>query len=347
MAKAGRAGEPRKVSIRDVASAAGVSLSTVSNALTGKDNLSEETRSRVLNVVDRLGYRASVTARALRLQRTFTIGVLLADIANMSSPDFLRGMEEVADREQYSLLVCNTDGQAARQQQLMAMLLDRQVDGLLLLSQRSDLPEIRALLERFPAFVLIQRQTRRFDDNFVGADNAGGMAQCIRHLVGLGHKRIGFIRGPRESSTATERLEAYRNLTAQYRLDADPVLVLQGDHQVGGGYEAAKRFFALRKPPTAIISSNDMCAMGVMNAAYESGVRIPEEVSLIGMDDIAMCSFGPINLTTIALDRKKVGATAAELLLDMIKRKRPAPPRQIIFPMQLMVRRSTGPARNG
>ncbi len=335
----------RKVSIRDVATAAGVSLATVSNALTGKDNLSDETRSRVLDVVKKLGYRASATARALRIQRTFTIGVLLADISNMSSPDFLRGMEEVADREQYSLLVCNTDGQPARQLQLMRMLLDRQVDGLLLLSQRSDLPEVRALFDDFPAYVLIQRHTKRYNDNFVGADNRDGIDQCIRHLVALGHRRVGFIRGPRESSTAAERLGAYRHFTAAYGLERQPGLVIQGDHQIGGGYGAAKRFFSMARPPTAIISSNDMCAMGVMNAAYEAGIRIPEDVSLIGMDDIALSSFGPINLTTIAIDRKKMGATAAELLLDIIRRKRRAPAKRIIFPMHLVVRTSTGPAR--
>lgn len=337
-----------KVSARDVAREAGVSLSTVSNALTGKDNISEETRTRVLEVVNRLGYRVSVVARALRMQRTFTLGVLLADISNMSSPDFLRGMEEVADRESCSLLVCNTDGQLKRQLAHMRTLIDRRVDGLLLLSQHCDDPEVREIFAGGTPYVLLQRRSTRHNDNYVGADNLEGITAAVQHLVDLGHRRIGFIRGPKESSTANERLEAYRVVAKRFELDLDAGLVVQGDHRIEGGHRAAKRFFAMKNRPTAILAANDMCAIGVINAAYETGIDIARDLSLIGMDDIAMSSLGPISLTTIAIDRKKMGATAATLLMQQIRDNdadaRPNA-QQIIFPMTLVVRGSTGPAK--
>lgn len=331
-----------KISIHDVAREAGVALSTVSNALSGKDNVKESTRQKVQEAAERLGYRVSVVARALRMQRTFTLGVLLADVSNPSSPDFLRGIEDVAERESCSLLVCNTDGLLEKQIAQMRVLLDRRVDGLVLLSQYGDPPIVRELLNSGTPFVFLQRRSRKHHDDYVGADNHEGITAAIEHLVGFGHKRIGFIRGPTESTTADERLEAYRELVERLNLDADPALIIQGNYQVDGGYRAAREFLSMTKRPTAILAANDMSAMGVMNAAAEAGVSIPGDLSLIGLDDIELASFAPVNLTTIALPRRDMGAAAAMVLMDHIRKKRKRA-KQTLFPMKLVVRGSTGP----
>lgn len=332
-----------KVSIHDVAREAGVALSTVSNALSGKDNVKESTRIKVQEAADRLGYRVSVVARALRMQRTFTIGVLLADVANPSSPDFLRGVEDVAARESCSLLVCNTDGLIDKQLAQMRVLLDRRVDGLVLLSQYSDPPLVRELLQTGPPFVLLQRRARDFQADYVGANNVEGITAGVEHLAALGHRRIGFVRGPTESVTADERLRAYLDAVARLRLDADPALVIQGNYQESGGYLAARELLAMRRPPSAILAANDMSAMGVMNAAYELGVSIPGDLSVVGLDDIELASYAQIDLTTIALQRRDMGAAAATLLMERIRRKRKRA-KQVLFPMKLVVRGSTGPA---
>ncbi|OON41875.1 hypothetical protein BTJ39_01580 [Izhakiella australiensis] len=332
-----------KVSIFDVAREAGVAVSTVSNALTGKTIVKESTRERVQAAADKLGYRVSVVARSLRMQRTFTLGVLLADVANPSSPDFLRGIEDIADSEQCSLLVCNTDGQLDKQLAQMRVLLDRRVDGLVMLSQHCDQPEVRALLNGDTPYVMIQRRSLSHDDNYVGANNEEGIGAAVRHLVGLGHRRIGLIRGPLDSSTADERYEAYLSALRAHQLPLVAEYVVQGDYHVSGGYQAAKRFFAMQPPPTAILAANDMSAIGVMNAAHDAGLNIPADFSLIGLDDIEMASFSPINLTTIALQRREMGAAATELVMKMVRQKGlSSKPKKKIFPMKLVVRGSTG-----
>ncbi|HEY0207938.1 LacI family DNA-binding transcriptional regulator [Acerihabitans sp.] len=332
-----------KVSIHDVAREAGVALSTVSNALSGKDNVRPDTRLKVQAAADRLGYRVSVVARSLRMRRTFTLGVLLADVANPSSPDFLRGIEDVADREHCSLLVCNTDGKLEKQLEQMRVLLDRRVDGLVLLSQHCRQPEVRELLAGDTPYVLLQRRALEHEDTYVGANNEEGIGAAVKHLVGLGHRRIGLIRGPDDSSTADERYAAYLQAMAAHRLPVPEGYVVQGDYHVMGGYQAAKRFFAMRPRPTAILAANDMSAIGVMNAAHEAGLAIPADFSLIGLDDIEMASFSPINLTTIALQRREMGAAASTLLMKMIRQKSTPKPKKKIFPMKLIVRGSTGP----
>jgi LacI family transcriptional regulator len=333
----------QKISIHDVAREAGVALSTVSNALAGKGNVLEPTRAKVQRAADRLGYRVSVVARALRMQRTFTIGILLADVANPSSPDFLRGVEDVAERESCSLLVCNTDGLLKKQIAQMRVLLDRRVDGLVLISQYCESPLVRELLNAETPYVLLQRRSKKYRDDYVGGDNLGGITAAVAHLVEFGHKRIGFMRGPIESSAADERLDAFQQAVKRFRIDPDPSLIVQGDYQVEGGYRAAKQFFAMKHSPTAILAANDMSAIGVVNAAHELGIKIPRDLSLIGLDDIAMASFAPINLTTIALQRRAMGAAAANLLMERIRNKKESKVQRISFPMELVIRGSTGP----
>lgn len=339
--------ERRRATIHDVARDCGVSLSTVSNALAGKSNVREETRQKVLATAERLGYRASMVARALRMQRSFTIGVLIADVANPASPDFVRGIEDMAVRENCTLLLCNTDGDEARQIAHMRSLLAQQVDGMVLISQYCEDATVRSLLDIGTPFVLLQRRSPLFPDDYVGADNFTGITEAMRHLTELGHRRIAFVRGPFESSTAQERFDAYLHNVAAHGLDSDPELVCPGNYSVEGGYAAAMRFLALDRPPTAILASNDMSAMGVLNATAERGIEVPAHLSLVGFDDIQLASFPRIGLTTAHLPKRDMGAAAARLLMNRIGNKEPLPQQTIIFPTRLVVRGTTGPVRTG
>jgi LacI family transcriptional regulator len=323
-----------------------LALSTVSNALSGKNYVGDATRLKVQDTAVRLGYRPSAVARALRMQRSFAIGVLANDIANPAFPAFVRGIEDVALRENSTLLLCNTDGLIDRQIAQMRTLHDRRVDGMVLISQFSGEPEIRELLGGGMPFVLLQRRSDIFDDDYVGADNAAGMTAAIQHLVDHGHRRIGFIRGPAESSTAMERLAVFRESVPAFGLDADPDLVFPGDYSTESGGAALRRFMALRRPPTAIMASNDLNALGVFDAAAEQGRSIPEDLSVIGFDDIPIASLARIALTTVHLPKRDMGAAAAELLMTRIKGEAPAV-RRVIAPTRLVIRNSTGPASAG
>ncbi len=340
--------ERRRITIHDVARECQLALSTVSNALAGKPHVSEKTRQLVQETAERLGYRASAVARSLRTQRSSTIGVLMADVANPSFPDFVRGIEDVVVREHCTLLLCNTDGSEEKQVRHMHMLLDRQVDGIVLISQHCASPPVRALLDGGPPFVLIQRRSLAHADDYVGSDNRSAITGAVEHLAGLGHRRIGLIHGPLESTTAVERLETYRAAVARLKLDDDPELIFPGDYNTESGYRAGVMMLTADQRPTAIMASNDLNAMGVIEAAHELKISIPDALSVVGFDDIALASFRRIDLTTIHLPKRDMGAAAAELLMKRLHgAKRSAPPREIIFPTRLVVRGSTGPAKAG
>lgn len=336
-----------RITIREVARECGLALSTVSNALAGKHHVSEETRELVRSVSQRLGYRASGVARALRMQRTFAIGVLMADVANPSFPMFVRGIEDVAIREGCNLLLCNTDDIEAKQLQQMQTLLDRQVDGMILISQHTAAPAIRAMLESGPPFVLMTRRSPAHRDEFVGSDNTGGITAAVEHLHGLGHRRIAFVRGPVESSASVERFRAFEAGVARLGLDPDSALVYMGDYSEASGHAAFASLMALPDPPTAIMASNDLNAIGVIDAATEAGVAIPGQLSVTGFDDIAFAALKRIDLTTVRQPKQEMGRAAAEALFKRIHAARPRPARQTVFPTELVVRGSTGPARNG
>lgn len=332
--------ERKRVTIRDVAQATGLALSTVSNALAGKNYVSEETRALVLNATEKLGYRASTVARSLRMQRSFTIGVLIADVANPSSAEFVRGVEDVATREKCTLLLCNTDGDEERQVAHMRTLMDRQVDGIVLISQHCSSPRVRQLLDDGPPFVLVQRRNEAFDEDYVGSDNVEGIHEAIHHVHGLGHREVGFIRGPADSSSARERLDSFVREAAALGLKVGPDTVFPGDYSFDAGVAAARYFLGLRKPPTCILASSDMSAIGVMQVALDAGLHIPADLSVVGLDDIMLAAVRSINLTTIQLQKRDMGAEAAELLVSRIKQPmRPA--RQIVLPTNLIVRGTT------
>ena len=336
--------QDKRVTIRDVAIKSGHAVSTVSNALADKRHVSEETKQHVKQVAAELGYRPSTLARALRMRLSSTIGVLVADVGNPATPEFIRGIDDIAVREGCTILLCNTHHQESRQISQMETLLDRQVDGMILISQHVDSPAVRRLLDQVP-FVLLQRRSSRFRDDYVGSDNHGGTAATVDHLVGLGHRRIGFVTGPATSSTAMERLEAFENEALARGCDSDPELVFRGDYSRNAGYRAMEYFASLDTPPTAIIASNDVNALGLLDAANDMGIRIPEDMSIIGCDDIEFASLRRIDLTTLTLPKRDMGAAATELLLRRIHAKRAVQPREIIMPTRLTVRGSAAAPR--
>lgn len=334
-----------RVTIRDVAAATGHAVSTVSNALAGKRHVNEETRRQVKEAAERLGYRPSVVARSLRMKLSSTIGVLVPDVSNPAIPEFIRGIDDVAVREGCTILLCNTDELIERQVGQMQTLLDRQVDGMILISQHCDTPEVRNLLDGETPFVLIQRRSARFRDDYIGSDNLQGMRDSVSYLHELGHHRIGLVTGPATSSTAQERLEAFEAAILELDCEVDPDLVYRGDYTVEAGYEAMHYFASLANRPTAIIASNDVCALGVQDAASELGISIPGELSLLGCDDIDLARLRRINLSTLRLPKREMGAAAAELLMRRIHSKRPSTPREIIIPTKLVLRGSCAAPR--
>ena len=334
----------RRVTINDVAKACKVAPSTVSNALAGKAYVKSATRRRILATVERLGYRASTIARALRTQRSFSVGVVLADITNPTFPEIVRGIEDALRESGCTLLLCNTDGDVKRQAHYMHALADRNVDGLILVSQHLDTPEIDPLLGSSPPTVLIHRRHRRRSFDYVGLDNVRGIDLALEHLTALGHRRIAFIRGPQESTAVAERYGAFSAFVAAGRTDDDACLVVQGDYTRQGGFAAGQALFDLPHPPTAILAANDVAALGVMEAARKRRLNVPRDVSIVGFDDIFVSGLNSISLTTVSQPMHEIGAAAAQLLLKRITDgKHPYRTKKIVFAPELVVRGTTAP----
>lgn len=334
--------DEKRVTIRDVARETGLAVSTVSNALAGKSLVKPETRDLVRQVAERLGYRASIVARTLRGQKSFAVGVLIEDVSNPSASAFVRGVEDVATAAGYTLLLANTDGRLDRQMTSLQTLVDRQVDGLVLISQHIHEPACRTLLQAGPPAVLLQRRDASLQLDYVGSDNQGGIQEALHFAYRIGHRRVGFVTGPLTSSSAQERLAAYRELAGELQMQDVEELIFPGQYSFESGLAAAAHFSRFASLPTCIFASNDMNAIALIQGLSAHGIKVPEQVSVIGLDDIDLAAIRAIDLTTIRLEKRAMGAEAAELLLRRIEQP-DRPPETIIHPTRLVIRGTSAP----
>lgn len=328
--------------ITDVARLAGVHPSTVSRALHRADlPLRPETRRRVLAAVARLDYRPSAIARGLRLRRTRTLGMLVPDITNPFFPPIIRGAEEAARERGYELVLCNTDDTPERETAMLRLLRERQADGLLIATSRMADATIAAVRrERFP-FVLLNRGSRVAADLAVEVDNVKAASDVVAHLAGLGHSRIAHISGPLSTSTGAERAAGYQRALSAHGLVVDRALVAEADaYSESAGHAAAKRLF--RSRPTAIFAANDLLALGALRAAREAGLRIPQDLSLVGVNDIPLVALIDPPLTTVRVPQREMGDTAARMLVAVLESE-PVAQRHVLLDTTLIVRGSTAP----
>lgn len=337
----------RRTTITDVARAAGVHPSTVSRVLNGRAELSllPETRERVIAAANRLGYRPSALARSLRLRRTFTLGMLVPDITNPFFPPIIKGVEDTAHARGYNLILCNTMDSSEREATYLRVLRERQVDGLLIASSfmaDSTIAELRR--EKFP-YVLLNRATRGSDDLAVLPNNREGTAAGVDHLVELGHRRIGLVGGPQTTMTGQERLANARAALRRHRLPADDAMVAIADgFSEEAGYIAARRLLREGEAPTAIFTANDLIALGTYRAAREAGLAVPDDLSIVGFNDIPQADLFDPPLTTVHVPQQEMGAKAASLLIAQLERE-PIDQRRVVLDATLVIRGSTAPVR--
>jgi len=317
----------------------------VSRALHRADlPLSPETRRRVLAAVERLEYRPSAIARGLRLRRTRTLGMLVPDITNPFFPPIIRGAEEAARERGYELVLCNTDDEAEREKASLRVLRERQADGLLIATSRmADATLASVRRERFP-FVLVNRGSRVAADPAVEVNNSRAAFEIVAHLVGLGHTRIAHIAGPLSTTTGAERAAGYRDALRAHGLSVDATLMAEAAaYSEDAGCAAAKRL--LDAAPTAIFAANDLLALGALRAAREIGVRVPADLSLVGINDIPMVNLLDPPLTTARVPQREMGAIAARMLIGLLERE-PVVDRHVLLDTELIVRGSTAAPRS-
>lgn len=333
--------------IRDVASHAGVSIATVSRVVNNSAHkVHSATRRRVLRSVGRLGYRPNAVARGLRRGTTHSIALIVPDITNPFYPAIARGVEDAARRHGFAVVLGNTDGDPQRERAYLDILRARWVDGVLFAGVGGDGADLRALMAQGVPAVVIARDVGGGQIDTVLADGFAGMRLGAVHLLRLGHRRIAFIGGPRDLPVARERLRGYRRALRDFAVGACPSLIVSGDFRVDGGRAAMKRLLARGQAFTAVVAANDLMAIGAMEVLKAARRRIPQDVAVVGFDDIPFAAYVDPPLTTVVQPTYRLGALAVERLLSLI-RGDSGGPRRIVLQPQLVVRRSCGADRPG
>jgi LacI family transcriptional regulator len=325
--------------IKDIARVAGVSPSTVSRALNDSPLIREETKARIRVLASALGYERNELARGLVKGSSGVVGLVIPDITNPYFAEITRGVGEVAHAQGYGLVLCNTDEDPERERSYVRLLRRKRVDGLILTSVTVDAPYLAELVRSGTPFALVSRLTRTADCPYVVVDDRKGARLAMDHLIGLGHERIGFIGGPPDVKSSRDRMEAYREAMQEHRLPGGQACF--GDFTQSAGREAALGVLSSSERPTAIFAANDLIALGVLEAADQLGLSVPEDLSVVGYDDIPYASLPRIQLTTVAQPTFEMGRIAAEWLLSTVGGHREGL-RRVLVP-KLVVRRTTAP----
>jgi len=332
------------MTIKDVAKRAGVGIATVSRALHGSPQVSPETAARVRRVMEELGYRPNTNAQSLASGRSHMLGLVVSDITNPFFPELIKGFEDVALHSGYDVFVASTNYDPARTALCVKRMIERKIDGVAIMTSEVDpsLPDIFAK-RKVPLVFLDVGEVARGVNN-VKVDYAHGIAQAVEHLRALGHGRIAFISGPLRLESVRERRDAFLKRLTEPRGGARPEpLVEEGNHRVEGGFKAMLRVLDRAPRTTAVIGSNDLTAIGAMRAIRKRGLHVPEDISVVGFDDIQMAQFTEPPLTTVKLVRTEVARLACEALLHSIQN--PGAGVELHVSTSLVVRASTGPAR--
>ena len=328
--------------IREVAERAGVSVATVSRVINNKSPVRAHLRARVEQVIKELDYHPSGIAKNMRNQTLRSIGVIIGDILNPFFTNVVRIVEEEAYQDGYSVILCNSNEDTDKEAAHLEFLHNERVAGIVWA------PVGR--LKEFPVnsipIVLLDRHQQGLAVDSVVVDNIGGMRYAIQHLSALGHTRIGLISGPVNTSTGLERLNGYKLQLDQSNLPYDDELVVFGNYRESGGIDAIKHFLSLPNPPTAIIAGNNLMTIGALMALQEKKINIPDQMSLVGFDDMSWYPLMSPPITVVKQPIYELGHLAIDLLLRRMKDDREEFPLEISLQLQLIVRGSTSVPRS-
>lgn len=327
------------VTIKDIAEKAKVSTATVSRALYNSGYIKEETRKKILKVAEELGYKKHKESKASKI-KTKVIGVIVSGITNPFFTQVVRGIEDVLNPVGYSLLLCNADENVEKEINYLKVLMNKKVDGIILTSAGGDHKTIKEIVRRGMSVVLIDRLIEGLDTDGVVIDNVNGAYDAISHLISEGYKKIGIITGPLEIMTATERLEGYKKALQDAGIEFNENLVENGGYTREGGYRAAKQLVE-RVCPDAMFIANNVMTTGALLALKELKIKIPEEIGVVGFDDLEWAPLMDPPLTTISQPIYTIGSTAAQLLLYRLNKPVTIKREVVVLKPKLIVRESS------
>lgn len=325
--------------IREVARLAGVSVATVSRTLKNPERVLPQTRDRVNAAVDQAGYRPNLMAVQFRSRRTGNLVILVPAIANTFFARVISGAQQAAQSAGYRLLLCDTQGREAIEQEFAALVYAHQADGVIQLRASDPFQSLPAGTEALP-LVNACEVIKGARHPTISLDNRAAAQAMTEHLIGLGHRRIGIIKGPRSSPLTLDRVAGYQDALREAGIALDPTLVCHGDFTLKAGYDGAGAMLTRAERPSALFCENDEMAIGALTRIKQMGLRVPEDISLVGFDDIPFAAYCDPPLTTISQPAEAFGQKAVQMLIALIEKK-PLAERHVQLPFELTVRGST------
>jgi LacI family transcriptional regulator len=330
--------------MKQVAEQSGVSISTVSHVINNTRVVSDEVRQRVLGVIADMRYIPSAVARSLKNDRTNMIGVLVPDSSNPYFAELIRWLEEAAFEAGYNVILCNAHGGAAKQAAYLRLLMEKRIDGLVLLASSADCEgELQMSKESVP-IVQLERALPNLDADAILAGEEDGSRQAVRHLIELGHREIACVAGPANLPRTRARLKGFLLEMEAAGLALPPARIVHEDYTSAGGYAAFNRLLEAERPPSAVFVTSDLMAVGGLWAAAKLGVRVPEQLSVIGFDDIDGVGFTSPPLTTVAPPKREMARLAISCLIERIRGDQ-APLRKVALDSRLVLRATCAPLR--
>ena len=330
------------VDIRAVAKRAGVSIATVSRAMNGITTVDVELAKRVMRAAEELNYTPNTQARALVSGRSGMIGLIVSEITNPFFPELIQNFEDSAVKRGYEILIGSTNYSAERMMQCVRRMVERMVEGVAVMTFGMDEDLVQQMVERRIPVVSIGPKNTLEGATSLQVDFRRGLHEAVQHLAVIGHRKIAFISGPLSLDSARQRQKAFHEAMGSISTPVPPQFVIEGDHTMEGGFAGAEKLLSLKEKPTAIVCSNDMTAIGVLHAVSGRGLKVPDDISIIGFDDIHMAQFTVPPLTTIRMACSDL-ATAA---LDALLQDTTEPTRKFeatrMIPTRLIVRQTSG-----
>jgi len=330
----------KHVTLRDIAKETGFSVNTASRVLNNKPDVSAETKRTILEAAKKMGYRPNKLARGLRSNKTQTVGVIVADIANPYFSALVKSLQENMRRYDYSIILEDTNEDYKQEEEAIQVMLSERVDGLIISPVQTGRETIIDLERSYLPFVLLGRHFDDLDTDYVTLDDVQGGMLATEHLIDQGHEHIALIDGPLQISSAQGRLKGYRNALKKHGLSICEPFLRTGAVTMLDGYRVATELLRVDPKPTAIFAFSDFVALGVMRAVREAGLRIPDDVAIVGYDDVGIAACLTVPLTTVSMPREEMGKRAVEILHEKISRKTDLH-YHVKLPTRLVVREST------
>jgi LacI family transcriptional regulator len=336
---------PERMDIRTIARAANVSIATVSRTINYVPTVNPKIAKRVWEVIDELDYFPNTQARALVSGRSKIFGLIVSEITNPFFPELIQGFEDIAVEHGYEILVSSTNYDPKRMSHCIRRMLERKVEGVAIMTFGIEEPLLDQLAKRNVPLVFIDIGPKRPGISLLKVDYHHGIRQGVQHLAVLGHRNIAFISGPATLHSAQSRLSAFSTSLKECGIPVNPAWIVEGDHTMEGGIAAMERLLAAnaKKMPTAVMCSNDMTAIGVLHRLYRAGLRVPDDLSVIGFDDIHIAEVTIPPLTTVQMSRFELARSAVAALRAHVENSQdPTPKRDYKIQTDLIVRESTG-----